>query len=151
MIRPAVPADAEAVAAIAREAFEHYIPRIGAPPVPMLVDYAAAVAAAKVWVATDADAVIGFVLLEDEPDSLLLDVLAVSPAVQGKGIGAALLAFAEDETRNRGYRKITLYTNAAMTENIAYYPRHGYVEVGRETVQDRHRVFFEKAVVNPGG
>ncbi|WP_350278659.1 GNAT family N-acetyltransferase [Kribbella sp. HUAS MG21] len=146
MIRPAVPADAEAVAAIARAAFEHYIPRIGMAPVPMLVDYEAAVAAQKVWVATDTDAVIGFVLLEDEPDALLLDVLAVSPAAQGKGIGAALLTFAETEARRRNYRRITLYTNAAMTENLAYYPRHGYTETARETIHDRHRVLFEKAL-----
>jgi hypothetical protein len=27
-----------------------------------------------------------------------------------------------------------------------HYPRHGYVETGRETVRDRHRVFFEKVL-----
>ncbi len=31
-----------------------------------------------------------------------------------------------------------------MTENLTYYPRHGYVETGRETEVDRHRVFFRK-------
>jgi hypothetical protein len=31
-----------------------------------------------------------------------------------------------------------------MTENLAYYPRHGYVETGRESVQSFERVFFAK-------
>ena len=128
MIRPATEADADVVTAIAQAAFEHYIPRIGVPPIPMLLDYPAAIRAGKVWVATDDAVVVGFVLLEDEPDALLLDVLAVSPAAQGRGIGSLLLTFVETEARRRGYTRITLYTNEAMTENLAYYPRHGYVE-----------------------
>ncbi|MFF0345019.1 GNAT family N-acetyltransferase [Kribbella sp. NPDC004875] len=146
MIRPATPADTKVVTAIAQAAFEHYIPRIGLPPIPMTVDYSAAVAAGKVWVATQAgaDEVIGFVLLEDEPDSLLLDVLAVAPAAQGTGIGSALLTFTEAQARDRGHRRITLCTNEAMTENLTYYPRHGYVETGRETLLGRRRVWFEK-------
>jgi len=144
VIRPAIEADAEAVAAIAQAAFEHYIPRIGVPPIPMLLDYPEAIRSGKVWVAIDSAVVAGFVLLEDEPDALLLDVLAVSPAVQGRGIGSLLLAFAETEARTRGHTAISLYTNEAMTENLTYYPPHGYVETGRETVADRHRVFFRK-------
>ena len=146
MIRPATESDAEAVTAIAQVAFEHYIPRIGLPPVPMLVDYPAAIRSGTVWVAVVDAVVAGFVLLEDEPDALLLDVLAVSPTAQGRGLGAALLAFTEAQARARGYAAIVLYTNAAMTENLAYYPRHGYVETGRETVGDRHRVFFRKSL-----
>ena len=142
MIRPATNEDADAVTTIVKTAFEGYVPRMGVAPIPMVLDYRAAIAARKVWVA--GEPIAGVVLLEDEPDSLLLDVLAVSPDAQGRGIGATLLAFTESEARARGFDRITLYTNAAMTENIAYYPRHGYVETGRETVEDRHRVFFRK-------
>ena len=144
MIRPATEADADAVAAIARTAFEHYIPRIGVPPVPMLADYPAAIRSGKVWVALEADEVLGYVVLEDEPDALLLDVLAVSPTAQGRGLGAALLTFTEAQARERGYSRIVLYTHELMTENLVYYPRHGYVETGRETVGNRSRVLFRK-------
>ena len=150
MIRPATEADADVVTAIAQAAFEHYIPRIGVPPIPMLLDYPAAIRAGKVWVATDDAVVAGFVLLEDEPDALLLDVLAVSPASQGRGLGSLLLTFAETEARRRGYTRITLYTNEAMTENLTYYPRHGYVETTRETTANRHRVFFQKTLGQSG-
>lgn len=144
MIRPATPADADAVTSVAQAAFERYVPRIGRPPVPMLLDYAEAIGAAKVWVATEDGTIVGFVLLEDQPDALLLDVLAVAPSTQGKGIGAALLDFTEDQARLRGYQRIVLYTHETMTENLSYYPHHGYTETGRETVQNHNRVFFQK-------
>ncbi len=144
MIRPATEADGDAVTAIAQTAFEQYIPRIGVPPIPMLADYPAAIRSGKVWVALEADEVLGYVVLEDEPDALLLDVLAVSPAAQGRGLGAALLTFTEEQARERGYDRIVLYTHELMTENLEYYPRHGYVETGRETVGIRTRVLFRK-------
>lgn len=157
-IRPATADDAEMVDAIAQSAFAHYTARIGRPPIPMSVDYAAAIEAGKVWVAGDrrttgdaADdrSTAGFVLLEDQDDSLLLDVIAVAPAAQGSGVGAALLAFVDAEAHARGYSRITLYTNVKMTENLAYYPRHGYVETGRESVGPFHRVHFLKHLTAP--
>src|SRR5262245_53785498 len=144
MIRPATQADGDAVTAIARTAFEHYIARIGVQPVPMLADYPAAIESGKVWVSSDDEEVLGFVVLEDEADALLLDVLAVSPTAQGRGIGTALLTFTESQARERGYTRIVLYTHELMTENLVYYPKHGYVETGRETVGIRTRVFLRK-------
>jgi ribosomal protein S18 acetylase RimI-like enzyme len=142
-IRPATADDAESVDAIAQAAFAHYTVRIGRPAVPMSVDYAAAIEAGKVWVAgerrTD-----GFVLLENTDDSLLLDVIAVAPAAQGSGVGKALLGFVDAEAHARGYTRVTLYTNVKMTENLTYYPRHGYVETGRESKHGFERVFFAK-------
>ncbi|QNE20757.1 GNAT family N-acetyltransferase [Kribbella qitaiheensis] len=143
-IRPATPADATPVTAIAQAAFELYIPRIGRPPFPMTVDYAAAIDSGKVWVADDRSTVIGFVLLEDQPDALLLDVIAVSPTAQGTGVGSALLAFVDTEAHSRGHHQITLYTNVAMTENLTYYPHHGYTETHREAFHGFERVHFTK-------
>jgi hypothetical protein len=37
-----------------------------------------------------------------------------------------------------------LYTNAAMTENLAYYSRRGYTETHRAHQDGFHRVFFRK-------
>ena len=144
-IRPATAADAPAVTAIAHAAFEHYIPRIGRPPIPMTIDYAAAIAAGKVWVCGAADdSIDGFVLLENQPDALLLDVIAVSPTAQGQGTGTALLTFADTEARARGYTRIILCTNEAMTENLSYYPHHGYTLTYREDFHGLHRVHFSK-------
>jgi hypothetical protein len=68
------------------------------------------------------------------------------PTAQGSGFGGRLLAFAEDAARQAGYRVIRLYTNAAMTENIARYLRIGYVETRRDGEKGFRRVYMEKQI-----
>jgi ribosomal protein S18 acetylase RimI-like enzyme len=70
--------------------------------------------------------------------------VAVDPADRGGGVGARLLALAEEQARSLGLAEIRLYTNAAMTENLACYPRHGYAETGRGEQDGFQRVFFSK-------
>jgi GNAT superfamily N-acetyltransferase len=141
-IRPAAEADAPALASTAVAAYQHYVPSIGQLPAPMTADYTAAIRRGKAWVA----AVAGFIILLSRPGYLLLENVAVLPTVQGRGIGARLLALAEDRARALHVPEIRLYTNAAMTENLAYYPRHGYTETHRSQQAGFHRVFFRKRV-----
>lgn len=133
------------LAEIARAAYVHYVPRIGRLPEPMTVDYAEAVRAGHTWVA-ETDRIVGLLVLAPQPDHLLLENVAVRPGAQGDGIGRQLLAHAEREAVRLGYPEIRLYTNAAMTENLAYYPRRGYVETHRADVAGFHRVFFTKSL-----
>jgi len=55
-----------------------------------------------------------------------------------------LLAFAEEQARALRLAEIRLYTNEAMTANLAYYPRHGYTETHRAQEDGFRRVFFAK-------
>ena len=142
-IRPAREGEGEVLRAIARAAYEPYVERIGTEPWPMLEDYGALVAAGEVWVAEN-EGVVGYVVLKEQPDHLLLDNVAVSPERQGTGVGRRLMAYAEEHARENGFEEIRLYTNEAMTENLALYPRLGYVETGRETFQVWRRVLFSK-------
>lgn len=142
-VRPARAEDVEVLREVARSAYAHYVPRMGVEPWPMREDYASRVAAGEVWVLDDGT-VAGFVVLEEHEDHLLLDNVAVRTERQGTGVGATLLAFAEERTRAAGLAEVRLYTNEAMTENLAYYPRHGYVETGRGTWHGYHRVHFAK-------
>jgi GNAT superfamily N-acetyltransferase len=144
MIRLAVAADCAAVTACVEAAFALYVPRIGRKPMPMLHDYAAVIAAGQVHVLEDGDAMVGFIMLVPEPDHLLVDTVSIWPDLQGRGHGRRLLAFAEDEARRLGLAELRLYTNAAMTENVAMYPRLGYVETGRGGQDGFQRVFFAK-------
>ena len=73
-----------------------------------------------------------------------MENLAVRPADQGRGVGRRLLTLAEQRARDLGLAELRLYTNAAMTENLAYYPRRGYVETYRADQDGFHRVFFRK-------
>jgi GNAT superfamily N-acetyltransferase len=143
-IRAAEAADVGAVADIALKAFDRYVERIGRPPAPMLADYAQLIAGGWVWVVLLDDVVAGFAVLIPRTDHLLLETVAVTPDVQGRGLGSGLLAFTEDVARREGLGEIRLYTNEAMTENLAYYPRHGYRETHREIGDGYRRVCFSR-------
>ncbi|WP_341991655.1 GNAT family N-acetyltransferase [Azorhizobium sp. AG788] len=132
--------------AIAQAAYGIYVPRIGRPPLPMLADYADLAENGLAQVLDIDGAVAGFLVLIHEPDALLLDNIAVSPDFQKRGLGRLLLSFADEAARTAGYSTVRLYTNAAMTENIALYGRCGYVETHRATEDGRHRVYMQKPV-----
>ncbi len=68
------------------------------------------------------------------------------PSQRGGGAGSRLLLLAEDEARRLRLAEIRLYTNGAMTENLAYYPRRGYAETHRAEQGGFSRVFFRRHV-----
>jgi ribosomal protein S18 acetylase RimI-like enzyme len=144
IVRRAAQADVAALAAVAAQAYGGYVPRIGRPPAPMTADYGQAVRSGLTWVAVEDGEVVGLLVLVVAPDHLLLENVAVLPSAQRTGVGARLLALAEDEARARGLAEIRLYTNEAMTENLAYYPRRGYAETHRAEQDGFRRVFFSK-------
>jgi N-acetylglutamate synthase-like GNAT family acetyltransferase len=143
-LRQAQRRDVAEIRAVAQAAYEPYVARIGRPPAPMTADYAAAVDRSEVWVAAADGAIAGLLVLVPFPDHLLLENVAVRPDAQGTGVGARLLALAEDQARHLGLTEIRLYTNVAMTENLAYYPRHGYTETHRAQGNGYSRVYFTK-------
>jgi hypothetical protein len=61
----------------------------------------------------------------------------------------ALPARAEDDARELGLPEVRLYTNAAMTENLTFHPRHGYLETGRGSQDGFERVFYVKRLSGP--
>jgi len=144
LLRPATAADLPALTAIVDAAYGPYIPRIGRKPGPMTDDYTALVAQGLVQVLEDQGRVCGLLVLIAQPDALLLDNIAIAPEAQGRGFGRLLLAAAEHAARSAGLPVIRLYTNVAMTENIAIYSRHGYAETGRRIENGLHRVYMEK-------
>jgi len=141
LIRPATVNDVAAIEAIVQAAYSPYIERIGRKPGPMLEDYRQQVEAGRVQVLEHAGRVHGFVVLIDADDYLLLDNLAVDPAAQGLGYGRQLLEFSEQQASQGSIR---LYTNEAMTENIALYTRKGYVETHRAEENGLRRVYMRK-------
>jgi ribosomal protein S18 acetylase RimI-like enzyme len=88
--------------------------------------------------------VTGFVILIPRSGYLLVENAAVLPAAQGRGIGSWLLALAEEQACTLGLTEIRLYTNEAMAENLAYYPRRGHAETHRAGQDGFQRVFFHK-------
>jgi ribosomal protein S18 acetylase RimI-like enzyme len=77
------------------------------------------------------DQIIGCVLLEQQPDSLYLGMLTVSPTLQGGGIGKKLLAAAEEMAQSLGVLTISMTVVSVRTELIDWYKRHGYQATGQ--------------------
>ena len=143
-IRLATLADVQTVQRIARAAYALYVPRIGQPPAPMVADFAAAQAAGHLWVS--GEPVAGFVVAYSRGDHWHLENVAVDPKAQGRGLGRHLIEAVERMAAARGARAVELYTNAAMTENQALYPRLGYCETGQGREDGFDRVFYRKAL-----
>ncbi|MFB4283005.1 GNAT family N-acetyltransferase [Nonomuraea sp. MTCD27] len=140
-MRLAEQSDVVAVERLVRDAYTPWIEVIGMRPLPMEADYAALVAAGRVHVT---DGLEGLVVLVPEDGVLLVENVAVRPELHGKGIGRALMAYAEDEARRLGLRALRLYTNVRMAANIALYESLGYVETGREGIEGRAAVLMRK-------
>jgi ribosomal protein S18 acetylase RimI-like enzyme len=152
--RPATSADVPAVEALVAAAYGHYVARIGVPPLPMVDDYPARVAAGQVWVVDAADGgvpgpLLALVVLEEEPDHLEVDNVAVHPGAQGRGLGRALLDFAHARAVAAGLPELRLMTNELMTENQAIYEHLGWRRVGGVVREGRRAVRYAKAVT-PG-
>lgn len=64
-------------------------------------------------------------------DALYVMSLAVLPGARDRGIGARLLAGAVEEARETGLRAVALDVAAENRRAIAFYRRHGFVEVDR--------------------
>jgi ribosomal protein S18 acetylase RimI-like enzyme len=68
-------------------------------------------------------------LVEEIPGTVRLRQMAVLNPLQGKGIGKALMQFAENLARDRGYKKITMH---ARKNAIGFYEKMGYKKIGDE-------------------
>ena len=143
--------DGAAVKACVVAAFGHYVVRIGKPPAPMLLDFAAEIRAGHVWLVPVKAGVAGVLVQYETHEGFYVDTVAVLPESQGTGVGKALLQFAEQEALRRGYTSIYLCTNSKMTENQAFYPRIGYVERERRNEAGYARIFYIKSLVGTQG
>ncbi|WP_165367680.1 GNAT family N-acetyltransferase, partial [Phytoactinopolyspora endophytica] len=132
-IRPAQAGDLAAVEDVVATAYHRWASHLGIRPAPLDADYAELIVSGHVYVACH-DAVDGVIVLIDEDDCLVVENVAVRPDAQGRGIGRALLAFAEREATRRKLPSLRLYTHEKMESNVTLYQALGYVETHREPV-----------------
>jgi ribosomal protein S18 acetylase RimI-like enzyme len=143
-VRAARNADVPEIEQVVADAFAAFTSRTGIRPAPLATDWPTVVSALGASVATRDERVVGVLVLWPHPDHVLVDVLAVAQEEQGGGIGSALLDRAELLAVETGTNTVRLHTNAAMAEALAWYPRRGFVEIGRRVEHGFARVFFEK-------
>jgi len=81
-----------------------------------------------------------------EADTVHFGLFAVEPTLQTKGIGKALLAYAESEAHTRwGIQTAVMEVISHRRELIAYYERRGYQQTG-ETIPFPESDLWEKKV-----
>ena len=144
-MRRAGSGDADAAAVVVRAAFAPYVARIGREPAPMAADYGALCAEGRVTLAeTSGAGPVG--VLVAYPKGGWLHVETVAAATPRLGVGRALMAAAAAEAARLGLAGLHLYTNAAMTEALAFYDALGFARIGRRMEAGFDRVYFRKEV-----
>ena len=71
-------------------------------------------------------------LVEENPEIVRLRQMAVLNDLQGKGIGRAIMHFAENIARDRGYRILSMH---ARKNAIGFYEKMGYKVTGDEVTE----------------
>lgn len=157
-LRPGRPGDAGELLVVGLAAFVSEAQRYGDPMLPplreTLDDVRAAladpaqrvvVAEAGAWSDWRADRVIGGVRvrLAETRGSVGGPVvghvgrLVVAPDAQGRGLGSALLAAAEEAAATAGAEGVELFTGARSSGSLRMYSRAGYRETGEARIDDR--------------
>ncbi len=76
------------------------------------------------------DRILGCCLLTRmDPQTVRLRQMAVQNNLQGKGIGASLMNFAENIARDRGYKKLVMHARKVA---LGFYEKQGYKVEGDE-------------------
>jgi GNAT superfamily N-acetyltransferase len=129
-IRPAAPADAEAIRNLTRAAYAKWVALIGREPLPMQADYQRAIAEHTIDLLIDGGVLAGLIETILRPDHLWIENVAVAPERQGRGYGRLLLAHAERRAVEAARLEIRLQTNRTFVANLALYAKLAY-EVDR--------------------
>jgi len=143
-LRLATLADVDAISALKDAAYSKYIPLIGRKPLPMTADYSMMVIENTIWLLYVDDYLAGVLVLEYEPETMLIYSVAIQPEYQKQGLGLRLLAWAEGQALEAGYQTIRLYTNELFTYNINLYLSLGYQETSREPMLNSTLVHMSK-------
>ena len=135
-IKLAVEDDAETVAELLYEAFVPFKREY----TPGAFEYTTANASivrgrfveGPIWLAMDEGEAVGTVSGLPEPDRFYIRSMAVKPTAQGRGVGQRLLNEIEAYAKERGFKKLYLYTTFVLPAARPLYEKNGFYVV-RET------------------
>lgn len=148
-LRRASLADIPAILALKNAAYTPNESIIGVPSLPRIADYVQVVAEHEVWLAESEGNLDAALVLDIEPGDFTIWSVAVSPAAQGRKLGAALMGFADERAHALGYGSVHLYTNAKLTQRIGWYERLGYAVTHHEDLADRRLTHMRKQLDKP--
>ncbi|MGM8212715.1 GNAT family N-acetyltransferase [Virgibacillus sp. W0430] len=132
-IRKAKLTDAESLEQCMHSAYSKYADRVNVETLPpMRVNYKDEIASFPVWVVEYNTNIIAGVIIVFEKEHASLANIAIHPDYQDKGLGKALLSFVENEVVKKGYSEINLTTHILFTENVLFYKKQGWIQVGND-------------------
>jgi ribosomal protein S18 acetylase RimI-like enzyme len=140
-IREAVPEDAIELKKCMASAYITYQVRLGGVRLPPIdADYLSEIKNYPTWIVETPSGVVGGLIMMFENNQASIANIAIDPAYQGRGIGGALMKFAESRAIEKGYSELQLATHVLLNENISLYLYLGWEESGR----DETRVLMKK-------
>ena len=139
-IRLAVPGDEKTIAHLLREAFEpfreQYSPGGYAETTSSASEIRERMNEGKIWIAYESGEPVGTVTaLADEGGGVYVRSMAVTPYAWGRGVGQKLLSTLERDARDRGEKRLHLYTTFVLPGAQPLYEKNGFV-VTRETAPE---------------
>src|SRR5204862_7732119 len=78
----------------------------------------------------------GYIALREEGRSLVVDQIAVAPAVQGRHVGHRLLDWGEGYGTSRGMQRVRIPARGSDRRARDFYIRRGYLGAGGAPVRD---------------
>ena len=142
-IREAKPEDANALTGCMKSAYATYQEKMGKGRLPpMDVDYLSEINNYPTWIVESNGNVLGGLIMSFENNEASIANIAVNPKHQGRGIGGAMMRFAESIAREKHFSELHLATHVLLSENISLYKYLGWQETGR----DETRAFFKKVL-----
>ena len=143
-LRRARRADAAAVTAHQRAAYEPNRIIMGADPLPLRADYHDVLKQHEGWLLERDGKLAGVLIVHPRDDDLYVWNISVAPGAQGGGIGNTLLAAAHARAAAHKRSVLRLRTAEKMQRNVDWYRRHGFAIERTETEADRVVVHMVK-------
>lgn len=156
-VRPARPDDREAVADLARAAFDDYVghfhtdARLAAQATDVYVDWAQRMLADTsgahvMWVAEDEQGPLGFATLRLDGDEAVAVLDAVDARARGTGLHGALVRHRMVEAGRRGVRQVIFRTHLTNVGARRSFIRHGFLPTTQQ-----HTFHLWRDDQEPGG
>ena len=144
--RQAGPEHAGMIRDLVRAAYARWVPVINREPMPMVAHYDKAVREHRIDLFYLGEHLAGLIEMIPRVDHLWIENVAVSPEMQGQGIGRQLLARAEAIAHEAGHRELRLVTNSAFEANVRLYEKTGYVIVETKPFMGGTSVYMNKTL-----
>ncbi len=150
-LRRATRSDIPAITALKHQAYLPNEAIIGVPSLPRVADYEQVLGEHEIWVLDGADGALAAALvIEVQLAKFSIWSIAVASEAAGRGLGGALMRFAEERAAALNHDAVHLYTNALLTERVGWYERLGYRLTHHEDRADRRLVHMRKTLNKAG-